>query len=61
MLMQMFSKQLLNMFYLLKDVKNRFFNENKKFFNQGYKSVNSVFVAVVLALFVDFAFLILFS
>ena len=40
-----FSMQLLNMFYLLNDVKNRFFNENKKSFKQGYKSVNSAFIA----------------
>ena len=34
MLIQMFSMQLVNMFYLLKDLKNHFFSENRKFSNK---------------------------
>ena len=34
MLIQMFSMQLLNVSFLLKDLMNRFFNENRKFSNQ---------------------------
>ena len=34
MLIQMFTMQLLNMFYPLEDFKNRFFNENMKFSNK---------------------------
>ena len=34
MLIQMFSMQLLNISFLLKDLMNRFFNENRKFSNK---------------------------
>ena len=34
MLIQMFSMQLLNVSFLLKDLMNRFFNENRKFSNK---------------------------
>ena len=44
----MFSMQLLNIFY------NHFFNENKWFFKQGYKSVNSVFIPVVTCIICKF-------
>ena len=47
MLIQMFPMQLLNMFYLLKDLKNCFFQWSHEIFKQGYESINSVFIAVV--------------
>ena len=43
----MFSIQLMNIFFLLKDLMNYFFNENIKISKQGYESVYSVFIAVV--------------
>ena len=51
--------QLLNIFFLLKDLMNRFFNENKKIFKQGYESVNSVFIAVVTCIICKFLFFLL--
>ena len=45
MLIEMFSMQLLNIFFLLQDLMNRFFNENRKF-SKCYESVHSVFIVV---------------
>ena len=50
----MFSMQLLNTFYLLKDLKNRFFNENKKFWNKVMNLYILFLLHQLLALFVDF-------
>ena len=46
--------QLLNTFYLLKDLKNRFFNENKKFLNKVMNQYILYLLHQLLALFVDF-------
>ena len=53
-LIQMSSMQLLNTFYLLKDLKNRFFNENKKFLNKVMNQYILYLLHQLLALFVYF-------
>ena len=53
-LIQMFSVQLLTTFYLLKDLKNRLFNENKKFLNKVMNQFILYLLHQLLALFVDF-------
>ena len=50
----MFSMQLLNKFSLLKDLKNLFLNENKKFLNKVMNQYILYLLRQLLALFVDF-------
>ena len=56
MLIQMFPMQLLNRFYLLKDLMNRFFNENRKFSNNVMNQYILYLLQLLLTLFVNFYF-----